>query len=229
MQNNTQTIEYMPIRRQVNHDHSCLFSSVAYLTDRKNFNENSSHQYRGLIVNYLLTNDIEESCLINDGDNGYNPSDIESSTIKERYIETISNPNTWGGQNELEMFSNIFKIQIIVYDIQTNNMYTIGNVDYENRIYLLWTRTHYDPLVMNTNESTDSTTDVTIFKSDDSDIYNKFQELGKSISDQKSTKSSADDTSLMLLKCTDCEEIFTSKSDATSHARSVDHWNFKQI
>ena len=44
------------IRRQVDADNSCLFTSIAYLTDKKNFNQNSSSQYRLMIVDYLLNN-----------------------------------------------------------------------------------------------------------------------------------------------------------------------------
>jgi len=232
MENDNNIIENIPIRRPVDRDHSCLFSSVAYLTDRQNFNENSASNYRGMIINYLLTNEIEESCLINEGDNGYSPSSIENSSIKEQYIQTISNPNTWGGQNELEMFSNIFQLQIIVYDLHTNETYKIGSNDYENRIYLLWTRTHYDPLVMNVDANADPATDITIFKSSDESTYNKFKELGRSIADEnisKKNKKLSDDFEPILLKCTDCNEIFNSKSTATDHARSVDHWNFKQL
>jgi len=227
-EDNKNNTENIPIRRPVDRDHSCLFSSVAYLTDRQNFNDKSASTYRGMIVNYLLTNEIEESCLINEGDNGYSPSDKESSSIKEQYIQTISNSNTWGGQNELEMFSTIFQIQIIVYDIKTDETYKIGQ-DYENRIYLLWTRTHYDPLVMNVDENSDPATDITIFKSADSSIYNKFKELGKTIADESTKRKSSDDSAPILLKCTDCGEIFTSKNSATDHARAVDHWNYKQL
>ena len=227
-EDNKNNTENIPIRRPVDRDHSCLFSSVAYLTDRQNFNDKSASTYRGMIVNYLLTNEIEESCLINEGDNGYSPSDKESSSIKEQYIQTISNSNTWGGQNELEMFSTIFQIQIIVYDTKTNETYKIGQ-DYENRIYLLWTRTHYDPLVMNIDESSDPATDLTIFKSSDATTYNKFKELGKSIAEESVKRKSSEDSTPMLLKCTDCNEIFNSKSTATDHARAVDHWNFKQL
>lgn len=221
-------IENIAIRRPVDRDHSCLFSSVAYLTDRQNFNDKSATNYRGMIVNYLLTNEIEESCLINDGDNGFSPSE-DSSSIKEKYIQTISKSNTWGGQNELEMFSNIFHIQIIVYDIKTNETYKIGSDDCENRIYLLWTRTHYDPLVMNIDESADPVTDITIFKSSDAETYNKFKELGKKISEEDTKKHSSEDTTPILLKCTSCDEIFHSKKSATDHARKIDHWNFKQL
>ena len=232
MENDTNIIENIAIRRPVDRDHSCLFSSVAYLTDRQNFNETSAPKYRGMIVNYLLTNDVEESCLINEGDNGYSPSNDTTSSIKEQYINTISNSNTWGGQNEIEMFSIIFEIQIIVYDITTNETYKIGD-NFENRIYLLWTRSHYDPLVMNVNESADPLSDITIFKSSDETAYNKFKELGKSISDEnqskKSKKSSSKDDDQILLKCSTCDEIFTSKSSATTHARAKDHWTFKEL
>lgn len=210
------------IRRNVDHDHSCLFSSVAYLTDLINYNDDSAKKYRKLIVDYILNNDdIEESCLIPIDDVGFHPSEnSDSISIKQQYIETISKSNTWGGQNELEMFSIIFKIQICVVDIEGNDIYIIGG-NYDDRIYILWTRTHYDPLVMNESDSSDSLTDITKFKSNDDDTFNKVKDFLKNIID--SNKSDIN------LQCKSCDEIFIGKKSATEHAKEKDHWNFKKI
>jgi hypothetical protein len=51
------------IRREVDADNSCLFSSIAYLIDRKNFNDMSTIIYRNMIVEYLINNEFEESLL----------------------------------------------------------------------------------------------------------------------------------------------------------------------
>ena len=97
------------IRRDVDHDHSCLFSSVAYLTDRINYNDESAKKYRNLIVDYILNNEVEESCLMAVDDHGFHPSENDDATsVKEKYIETIAKSNTWGGQNEMEIFCIIF-------------------------------------------------------------------------------------------------------------------------
>jgi hypothetical protein len=40
----------IPIRRYVDANNSCLFSSIAYVYDRENFNETSQHVYSNMIV-----------------------------------------------------------------------------------------------------------------------------------------------------------------------------------
>ena len=219
------------IRRDVDHDHSCLFSSVAYLTDRANYNEDSAKKYRNLIVDYILNNEVEESCLMAIDDNGFHPSDNNDATsVKEKYIETIAKSNTWGGQNEMEIFCIIFKIQICVVDIEGNDIYVIGG-PYEYRIYIIWTRTHYDPLVMNDCESADSLTDVTKFKSNDFDVFNKVKDFLKNMKEpeEKPQKCTKEEDEKMHLECKTCEEKFLGKSKAIEHANEVDHWGFRRI
>ena len=79
-----------PIRRFVDADNSCLFSSIGYLIDHNNFNEMTKLQYRQLLVNYLEDNEVENGML---------------EIPKPDYIENIQNPTTWGGAIELKLFS----------------------------------------------------------------------------------------------------------------------------
>lgn len=200
------------IRRQVDADNSCLFSAIAYVTDKKNFNENSSSQYRLMIVDYLLNNTFDESLL---------------DLPLEEYINEIANPLKWGGGIELKIFSDILKIQIAVVDVQTNRIDLFGqDKDYTSTIYVLYNGIHYDPLVLNFDEASDAETDITIFDSEDENISNQFKELIKTYH----TKGEFIDLgSFKSLECVDCNEQFLNEGSATDHARKKNHWNFKQI
>jgi len=200
------------IRREVDADNSCLFSSIAYLIDRKNFNDTSPILYRNMIVEYLINNEFDESLL-----------DIP----KPDYIEEIMKPNKWGGGIEIKIFTEIFKVEIAVVDILTNRIDLFGqDKNYENRIFIIYTGIHYDPLVMNFDESGDPETDLTIFKTSDDQTLLKFKELGKKYTDKGDY---FDFSKMMSLECTDCNKQFLNEESATNHAKKTDHWNFKQI
>jgi len=200
------------IRRQVDADNSCLFTSIAYLTDKKNFNQNSSSQYRLMIVDYLLNNTFDESLL---------------DLPLEEYIHEIANPLKWGGGIEIKIFSDILKIQIAVVDVQTNRIDLFGqDKDYNSRIYILYNGIHYDPLVLNFDETSDTEADITIFDSEDENVSNQFKELIKTY---KEKGEFVDLSNYKSLQCVDCQEQFLNEGLATNHANKTNHWNFKQI
>lgn len=202
----------IPIRRYVDADNSCLFTSIAYLSDRKNFNDTSSSIYRNMIVEYLFNNEFDESLL---------------ELPKEDYINEIANPSKWGGGIEIKIFSEILKLEIAVVDVQTKRIDVFGqDKNYTSRIYVLYNGIHYDALVMNFDENSDPESDVTIFDSEDEKISTKFKNF---ISKFNKNKDFFDISSLKSLECIDCKEQFINEEHATNHAKKTSHWNFKQI
>lgn len=165
-----------------------------------------------MIVDYLLNNTFDESLL---------------DSPLEEYINEIANPLKWGGGIEIKIFSDILKIQIAVVDVQTNRVDLFGqDKDYTSTIYVLYNGIHYDPLVLNFDETSDAETDITIFDSEDENISNQFKELIKTYH----TKGEfVDLASFKSLKCLDCEEKFLNEGTATDHANKTNHWNFTQI
>jgi ubiquitin thioesterase OTU1 len=203
---------HKPIRRCVDADNSCLFTSIAYLTDKSNFNESSSLYYRNMIVEYLINNEFDESLL---------------DLPKNEYISDIGNPSKWGGGIEIKIFSEIFKIQIAVVDVQTNRIDLFGqDNNYENTIYILYNGIHYDPLVMNYDELNNIDNDITIFKSDNINVMNTFKDFAKEFNQKNEF---VDLSKVILLECVDCKKHFNSKKDATKHAHDENHWNFGRI
>jgi len=162
-------MELKPVQRYVNADNSCLFSSISYLMDKQNFNENSSLIYRLTIVDF-----IKENKKITDDFLGM---------PRDEYINKMEDTNCWGGAIELKLFSDILEIQIASIDIQSGRVDIFGETkDYSRRIYILYNGIHYDPLVMNfegNEEKFDS--DITIFEPEDYDKLIKFQNLAEEL------------------------------------------------
>ncbi len=198
-----------PIRREVDADNSCLFSSIAYLIDRSNFNEESSLKFRQIIIDYLLDDQFDSTLL---------------DQPKDNYIEFIQNPKNWGGALEVKMFSEIFKKQIVCIDVKTNRADIYGeDKEYPQRIYLLYNGIHYDPLVMNFDTGSDPSSDITIFDSNDSETF----ELMKCL--LLEYKNQGDFVEFYSLECKACTEKFKNENEAVEHSINYNHWDFSQI
>jgi hypothetical protein len=57
-------MELVAIRREVDADNSCLFSSIAYLIDREHFAADSGLKFRQIIVDYLLSDKFDNIFII---------------------------------------------------------------------------------------------------------------------------------------------------------------------
>jgi len=205
-------MDLQPIRRYVDADHSCLFSSIGYLVNLEEFDETSGYKYRMMIVEYLQNNNYED-CIL--------------GMPQQEYINQIQELTAWGGQIETRILSDILKIQIVVIDVQTNKDYIYGeDKKFPKRIYILYNGIHYDPLIMNFCDGASNESDITIFDSNNNNILTKFKTYCKKFKDLGDF---CDLSQLKNFECEDCNEQFRSESDALVHAQNTDHWTFKQI
>tara|TARA_B100001248_G_C27375220_1_gene453891 strand:+ start:77 stop:682 length:606 start_codon:yes stop_codon:yes gene_type:complete len=199
-----------PTRRFVDADNSCLFASIGYNLDHRNFSDITGLQYRQLLAQYLENNDVDKNMF---------------EVPKEEYIEMIQNPGTWGGAVELRLFSDMFQMEIASIDVQSNRVDIFGeDKKYPQRIYVLYNGVHYDPLVMAVNES--SLDDISIFESDDHETLIQMQNYCKSFKDKGDY---VDISKMNKLKCSICGEMFETQDEALIHAENFKHWNFEQI
>jgi ubiquitin thioesterase OTU1 len=202
-------MELVAIRREVDADNSCLFSSIGYLIDRENFGSDTGLKFRQIIVDYLLSDKFDKNLL---------------ELPKDEYIEYIINPKNWGGSVEVKMFSEIFQKQICCIDVKTNRIDVYGTEDnYDNIIYLLYNGVHYDPLVMNFDMNCDPITDITIFDSYDMAIMEIMRSLVKEYMKK------GDYVDFNSLMCETCGIKFVSQEEAVVHGTTSEHWNFQQI
>jgi len=199
-----------PTRRFVDADNSCLFSSIGYLIDNKNFNETTKIQYRQLLVNYLEDTHVDVAIL---------------GTSKKEYIDNIQDPSSWGGAIELKLFSDMFQMEIASIDVQSNRVDIFGqDKAFPQRIFVLYNGVHYDPLVMAYTE--DNADDITNFASDDSQTLVEFQNHVKAYQEAGDF---VDPSNMNKFECDSCKTLFESQSEAYDHANNFQHWNFSEI
>jgi ubiquitin thioesterase OTU1 len=199
-----------PTRRFVDSDNSCLFSSIGYLIDNKNFNETTKLQYRQLLTNFIEDNNVDIAML---------------GMSKDEYINNIQNPSTWGGAIELKLFSDMFQVEIASIDVQSNRVDIFGqDKNYPQRIFVLYNGVHYDPLVMAYTE--DNVDDITTFASDDSQTLIEFQNHVKVYKDAGDF---VDPSNMNQFECDQCKTLFGSQMEAYDHANNYQHWNFNEI
>ena len=203
----------IPLRRHVDADNSCLFSSCGYLIDKSNFSNTTSLMIRNIVVNAI------------EKEKKYDITILGQS--KKSYIEFIENPSSWGGATELKILSDIYGIQIVAIDVKTMKHYIFGSdKKFLKRIYVIHNGVHYDPLVMTTSADANISEDVTIFNSNDELVFAKFKSLVKNYHDQGEY---IDMNDIKSLECDTCQEQFSTKHKATLHAQYYDHWNFNAI
>ena len=203
-----------PTRRFVDADNACLFSSIGYLIDPKNFNETTKHEYRMMIVNYLRQGNVDDNIL---------------DLPRDEYIKEIEKPSKWGGAIELKIFSDMFQIQIASIDIKTNRADIYGeDKDYSQRIFVIYNGIHYDPLVLSSPEveEDEEIEDVTKFGTNDDSILIEFKEYCKIY---QNANEYVDVNDMTKFECDTCQTIFDSQKEAFDHANEFQHFNLNEL
>jgi ubiquitin thioesterase OTU1 len=203
-----------PIRRFVDSDNSCMFNSIAYVTDRSSFNELSALKMRQIIID-VIRQDPDK----------YNAAYLGKSN--DEYIEHILKPSTWGGAIELQIMSEYFKMEIASIDIKSQRVDCYGETNnYQKRVYVIYNGIHYDPLALTFDPSLSDELDITIVYHDDIDAFTKFMKLAE---DEKDRNNFVDFTDKATLKCSTCKDVFTNQTEAATHGTNTNHWNFEEI
>ena len=120
---------------------SCLFDSLSFFISNCD-----SHQLRSIIVDYLSSNP-------NMMDN-YNFKELLSFQGEEidRYLNIMSNMNTWGSAFEIKAFVDMFQVRIVVVHDMKSIEFIPRDGEYHLTIYLSYTGDHYEPIKI-TNET----------------------------------------------------------------------------
>tara|TARA_Y100000589_G_scaffold322794_1_gene356338 strand:- start:2400 stop:3035 length:636 start_codon:yes stop_codon:yes gene_type:complete len=203
-----------PVKRDIDSDNSCLFNAIGYLCNKSDFGLNTAKNMRKMIADY-----------VNNNKDKYNDAILEMSN--NDYQKFITNPEKWGGQIEIDIFSKIFEVEICVFDIMTLRMDEYGSENnYENCIYLLYDGIHYDSLVMNMDDGSNPDLDITIFSREYKQVlYEKFFEIVKNLN---SNNSYVDAYNLVVI-CKQCNDIISGQKSIQDHSKNTGHINFEQI
>mmetsp|Transcript_13363 Transcript_13363/g.34137 ORF Transcript_13363/g.34137 Transcript_13363/m.34137 type:complete len:387 (+) Transcript_13363:41-1201(+) len=127
---------YHPVRRLVPHDHSCLFECFKVLCgDRKKWEPATASGLRALCA------DAAEA----DPDPATKSLMLGMSV--DAYAGWIKNEMNWGGEQEIITLADYFGVEVAVVSCESFNLLVYGQGDGKERIHLLYTGQHYDPIV----------------------------------------------------------------------------------
>ena len=97
-----------------------------------------------------------------------NYNEIFLGRTPSEYCEWIMQISSWGGAIELSILAKAFSLEICAVSIQNLRADVFGeDLEFDNRIYVIYDGIHYDVLVRNTDESAAEGSDATIFNSND--------------------------------------------------------------
>jgi len=123
------------IRRTVPNDNSCLFYAIAYCAEGAEASRSVEQRLRGLMRDNVLSDPDPETRAL-----------FLGKPVAE-YAEWIMNPHHWGGEPEIVALSDHYKVEIAVVSCEMMSTIVYGEGASGGRIYILYTGSHYDPLV----------------------------------------------------------------------------------
>eukprot|EP00930_Biecheleria_cincta_P102327 TRINITY_DN94029_c0_g1_i1.p1 TRINITY_DN94029_c0_g1~~TRINITY_DN94029_c0_g1_i1.p1 ORF type:complete len:382 (+),score=73.60 TRINITY_DN94029_c0_g1_i1:176-1321(+) len=125
------------IRRTVPNDNSCLFYSLAYVCEDGKVASHAVEQgLRKIVADQVKSDPDPETRALFLG----KPVD--------EYATWIMNTMHWGGENEIVVLAEHFKVEVAVISCEGMNKIVYGQgPTATGRVYILYTGQHYDPLV----------------------------------------------------------------------------------
>ncbi|KAI0836798.1 OTU-domain-containing protein [Hypoxylon sp. FL0890] len=199
-------------------DNSCLFTAVggALRGLRSGADENlDAPSLRRLVVNHIRANTDK-----------YNAAILGKSP--EDYCNNMLKPDVWGGDIELSVISEVFKIEVCVVDVKSGTLYSIGAGNgYEMRCVLVYSNVHYDrvaEIFVEGQEEMDF--DVTRWSVASSDhvIEHTKEMCGKLKAAHYYT-----DTSDFVVRCNECKWIGQGEKALAQHSLATGHTSISEI
>lgn len=197
------------LKKVVPADNSCLFTSIRFVLNGKVDNE-GSEMMRHIIAQEVAADPQEYS-------------DAVLGKSNAEYCSWIQKADSWGGAIEVSILSNYYGIEIDVVDIQNAIINRFGeDKNFGLRVFLLFDGIHYDPLYMETSQST---APATIFPVEELGVYQQAEQLANE------AKSSRQFTNVdkFNLRCLQCDLMLVGQTQAQQHAKATGHANFGEI
>lgn len=201
-------------------DNSCMFTAVggalrglnSAVAD-KNY---SAPELRRIVVSHIEANPEKYSAAI-----------LGKAPLA--YCHNILQPDTWGGEIELAILSEIFAIEIDVIDVKTGTVYRIGEGNgYAQRCAVVYSNIHYDRLAevfVEGQEEMDF--DVTRWAVDGSDhIIAHAKELCRVLRDKHHYYTSTSD---FVVRCDICQWIGQGQESVVRHVKETGHQSITEI
>jgi len=200
------------VRRVVDADNSCLFTSIGYVLlgkDRK-----AGMPLRDVVAKEILADP-----------DAYNEAVLEKEPAA--YAEWIQGKDHWGGAIELRVLSDHFSCLIVAWDIQTARPARFGEEKgFKQCVHLVYDGLHYDAmaLVMEGAPPESEDFDITVFSPDDSYMEAQAKAVVLKLKEAKLYT----DTKSFTLRCLVCQKGLVGEADAVDHAKQTGHQNFAE-
>lgn len=198
------------LKREVPSDNSCLFASIDYVLNGK-INSERSQQLRQLVADELqLQIDLIPDYVLD--------------KPRQQYSVWILRPQSWGGEVELALLSNYFRIEIVAVDARSGRVNRFGeSKKFTVRVFLLYDGIHYDPLHM--ESPTSEGYFYTSFASSEDGVLGQAIDLAG----QAYSSGSFTDTEKFTLQCGNCGKRLRGQVEAQQHARATAHTDFQEV
>lgn len=201
------------VRRVVDADNSCLFTSLGYVLLGKDRAKGRS--LRDVVAEEILS-DTETY------------SEPVLGMAPKAYAEWIKGQDRWGGGIELAVLSDHFSSVITAWDIQTLRADRYGqDKGYKQCVHLVYDGLHYDAMALSILEDIPPESedfDVTVFNPEDAYMDAQAKAVVKKLQDAKLFT----DTGKFSLRCLVCQKGLVGEADAVEHAKATGHQNFAE-
>ncbi|GKT89958.1 LOW QUALITY PROTEIN: OTU-like cysteine protease [Colletotrichum tofieldiae] len=116
-------------------DNSCLFTAFGGAIPGKQL---EAKELRKMVADYIRQH----------------PDDYPEAVLDmpvEKYIRTIQDPERWGGAIELGIFSDLFDLEVVAFDVKSQNPLRFGE-NKDSRCILVYSGIHYDRIACSPSE-----------------------------------------------------------------------------
>ncbi|KZL87669.1 otu-like cysteine protease [Colletotrichum incanum] len=197
-------------------DNSCLFTAFGGAIPGKQL---EAKELRKMVADYIRQH----------------PDDYPEAVLDmpvEKYIRTIQDPERWGGAIELGIFSDLFDLEVVAFDVKSQNPLRFGE-NKDSRCILVYSGIHYDRIACSPSEPPYAHSDLppeldrTNWSTSDDEILDKTRALIRKLHEMHYFT----DTSDFLLRCTvpGCDWLGNGQREANKHAKASGHSGFSEI
>ncbi|KXS12019.1 ubiquitin thioesterase OTU1 [Gonapodya prolifera JEL478] len=200
--------ESILIVREQSDDNSCLFRSVAYVTEH----DSGAHaRLRKIVADSILRQPSTYSAAVL----GQDPSD---------YVRWIQEPNSWGGAVELAILSEHFRVEIASVDVSTGRVDRFGEGRWSQRVFVIYSGIHYDAIAVTPFADAPQDFDQTRFGSDEEHVL----AAARRIAEIWKRKKKFTDLANFTLRCGVCKKGLVGQKEAQAHALETGHASFTE-
>ena len=195
------------MRQVVPANNSCLFTSVNFVMEGK--------------LDLEVAGSMREqiAAIVMSDEETYSEAFLGKPNME--YCAWIMNNESWGGAIELSILSTYYGCEIAAVDTQYTRVNKFGeDMDYKERVFLIYDGIHYDPLYM---DSTDPQhPQITKFPTSNEGLLTQALQLA---AEAKASRQYTD-VHKFTLRCLVCQKALTGQTEARSHAKETGHINF---